>query len=91
MEGKGAAAWEAEGVEGSVEEQRRKGVREEDAGGGVMEEDSACSLCGRAFETGTGEEGVSAGAAEGGGDVRGGDVVEEAWRESCPQCRLGQC
>lgn len=63
-----------EEVEVRVEERQRKGMLEEGAGG-VMEEESACSLCGRAFgneeeDAGEGEVGVDE-------DEASGDVVEE--------------
>lgn len=54
-----------------------------------MEEDSACSLSGRAFGTEATELGE--GGMEEGGDVGGGDVVgEEAWRGCCPRRLLGR-
>ncbi len=57
-----------------------------------MEEESACSPCGRAFGTELGEEDVSEDGTEEGGDVGGGDVgEEEAWRGSCLRCLPGQC
>lgn len=65
---------------------------EEDAGGGVMEDEFACSLCGRAFGTELGGEDASEDGTEEGGDARGGDVGEEgAWRGSCPRRLQGQC
>lgn len=61
---------EAEGVEGSAEAGRRNGMKEEDAGGGVMGEESASSPCGRTFGT----EDVREDGTEEGGDVEGGGV-----------------
>lgn len=57
------------------------GMTGEDAGGGVMEEESACSPYGRAFGTELAEEDVSEDEKEEVGDVGGGDEREEAaWR-----------
>lgn len=46
-------------------------MQEEDADGGVMEEETACSPCGRAFGTDLGEEAVREDVAEEGGYVGG--------------------
>lgn len=70
-------AEEEEGVVGWAEENSGKGTRE-GAGGGVVEEESACSPSGRALGTGLGEE--EDGTEEGGGEEGGDEGEVETWR-----------